>query len=115
MSSKYESNRWKRVDDWDDRPLRLDKFAVEDPENGFSAFNGKADPKPSIEVNDGRITSMDGVLIEDFDLIDAFIAKYHIDLAVAEEAMAIPSSELARMLVDMNVPRTELTLSLIHI
>ena len=52
---------------------------------------------------------MDGVLIEDFDLIDAFIAKYHIDLAVAEEAMAIPSSELARMLVDMNVPRTELT------
>ena len=109
MSSQYESNRWKRVDDWDDRPLRLDKFAVEDPENGFSAFNGKADPKPSIEVNDGRITSMDGVLIEDFDLIDAFIAKYHIDLAVAEEAMAIPSSELARMLVDMNVPRTELT------
>ena len=44
MSSQYESNRWKRVDDWDDRPLRLDKFAVEDPENGFSAFNGKADP-----------------------------------------------------------------------
>ena len=109
MSSQYESNRWKRVDDWDDRPLRLDKFAVEDPENGFSAFNGKADPKPSIEVNAGRLTSMDGVLIEDFDLIDTFIAKYHIDLAVAEEAMAIPSSELARMLVDMNVPRTELT------
>ena len=54
MSSQYESNRWKRVDDWDDRPLRLDKFAVEDPENGFSAFNGKADPKPSIEVRDSK-------------------------------------------------------------
>ena len=44
MSSSYQSNRWRRVDDWDDRPLRLDNFAVEDPENGFSAFNGKADP-----------------------------------------------------------------------
>jgi propanediol dehydratase large subunit len=52
---------------------------------------------------------MDGVLAENFDLIDAFIAKYHLDLDIAEEAMAIPSSELARRLVDMNVPRTELT------
>jgi propanediol dehydratase large subunit len=109
MNNAYEANRWKRVDDWDDRPLRLDKFAVEDPENGFSAFKGKADPKPSIELNAEKITSMDGVLAENFDLIDAFIAKYHLDLDIAEEAMAIPSSELARRLVDMNVPRTELT------
>ena len=109
MNNVYEANRWKRVDDWDDRPLRLDKFAVEDPENGFSAFKGKADPKPSIELNAEKITSMDGVLAENFDLIDAFIAKYHLDLDIAEEAMAIPSSELARRLVDMNVPRTELT------
>jgi propanediol dehydratase large subunit len=109
MNNVYEANRWKRVDDWDDRPLRLDKFAVEDPGNGFSAFKGKADPKPSIKLNAGKITSMDGVLAKNFDLIDAFIAKYHLDLDIAEEAMAIPSSELARRLVDMNVPRTELT------
>ena len=109
MNNAYEANRWKRVDDWDDRPLRLDKFAVEDPVNGFSAFKGKADPKPSIKLNAGKITSMDGVLAKNFDLIDAFIAKYHLDLDIAEEAMAIPSSELARKLVDMNVPRTELT------
>ena len=109
MNNAYEANRWKRVDDWDDRPLRLDKFAVEDPGNGFSAFKGKADPKPSIKLNAGKITSMDGVLAKNFDLIDAFIAKYHLDLDIAEEAMAIPSSELARKLVDMNVPRTELT------
>ena len=68
MSSSYQSNRWRRVDDWDDRPLRLDNFAVEDPENGFSAFNGKADPKPSIGLTAGKITSMDGVAIEDFEL-----------------------------------------------
>ena len=109
MSNSYQSNRWKRVDDWDDRPLRLDNFAVEDPDNGFSAFNGKADPKPSIGLKGGKITSMDGVMIEDFDLIDTFIAKYHMDLDIAKEAMAIPSSKLARMLVDMNVPRKELT------
>ena len=109
MNNAYEANRWKRVDDWDDRPLRLDKFAAEDPVNGFSAFKGKADPKPSIKLNAGKITSMDGVLAKNFDLIDAFIAKYHLDLDIAEEAMAIPSSELARKLVDMNVPRTELT------
>ena len=109
MSNSYQSNRWKRVDDWDDRPLRLDNFAVEDPDNGFSAFNGKADPKPSIGLKGGKITSMDGVMIEDFDLIDTFIAKYHMDIDIAKEAMAIPSSKLARMLVDMNVPRKELT------
>ena len=109
MSSSYQSNRWRRVDDWDDRPLRLDNFAVEDPENGFSAFNGKADPKPSIGLTAGKITSMDGVAIEDFDLIDTFIAKYHLDIDIAKEAMAIHSSELARMLVDMDVSRKELT------
>jgi propanediol dehydratase large subunit len=41
-------------------------------------------------------------------MIDLFIARYHIDPAVATEAMAIPSPEIARMLVDMNVPRSEL-------
>ena len=26
------ANRWRRFSDWDERPLRLDKFAVEDPD-----------------------------------------------------------------------------------
>ena len=42
----------------------------------------------------------------EFDMIDLFIARYHIDPEVAPEAMAIPAAEIARMLVDMNVPRT---------
>lgn len=105
----HNANRWKRFDDWDDRALRLDQFAVEDPENGFSAFSGAADPKPGLGIKNGVVASMDGVDAQDFDLIDAFIATYHIDTAIAEEAMAIPSGQLARMLVDMNVPRTELT------
>ncbi|MDU9002594.1 propanediol/glycerol family dehydratase large subunit [Sedimentitalea todarodis] len=109
MSQSMGANRWKRFDDWDDRALRLDTFAIEDPENGFSAFHGAADPKPDLGIKGKRVTSMDGVAAEDFDLIDAFIATYHIDPDIAEEAMAIPSNQLARMLVDMNVPRTELT------
>jgi propanediol dehydratase large subunit len=52
--------------------------------------------------------SLDGVLEHEFDMIDAFIARHHIDPEIAEEAMAIPSDQLARMLVDMNVPRAEL-------
>jgi propanediol dehydratase large subunit len=41
------ANRWQRFSDWDERPLRLDKFAVEDAEDGFAAFNSPHDPKPS--------------------------------------------------------------------
>lgn len=105
----FEANRWKRFDDWDARPLRHDQFAIEDPANGFAAFNGAADPRPGLKIEAGRVTEMDGVKAADFDMIDAFIATYHIDPAIAPEAMAIPASDLARMLVDMNVPRTALT------
>lgn len=102
------ANRWQRFADWDARPLRLDRFAVEDAESGFAAFASPHDPKPAIVIEDGRVAAMDGVAAADFDMIDAFIARYHIDAEVAPEAMATPSPEIARMLVDMNVPREEL-------
>jgi propanediol dehydratase large subunit len=102
------ANRWKRFSDWDERPLRLDKFAVEDAENGFASFASRHDPKPGLEVGRGGIEVMDGVAVGDFDMIDTFIARYHIDPEIAPEAMNLPSHEVARMLVDMNVPRGEL-------
>jgi propanediol dehydratase large subunit len=102
------SNRWRRYADWDDRPLRLDSFAAEDAQNGFSAFSSPADPKPSLSIENGRVTVLDGVAEADFDMIDYFIARHHIDVSVAAEAMAIPSEEIARRLVDMHVPRTEI-------
>jgi propanediol dehydratase large subunit len=102
------ANRWKRFSDWDERPLRLDKFAVEDAENGFAAFTSPHDPKPAVAFGAGRVASMDGTAARDFDMIDTFIARYHIDPEIAPEAMAMPSLEIARMLVDMSVPRTEL-------
>lgn len=108
MEQTAQPNRWRRYSDWDDRPLRLDRFAQEDPANGFAAFRSPADPRPSVAVEGGRIASMDGVLAHDFDMIDAFIAEYHLDPKVVPEAMAMDSAEVARMLVDMHVPRTEL-------
>ena len=102
------SNRWQRFADWDARPLRLDRFARENPEKGFSAMKSPADPAPGVAVEGGRVTVMDGVAEADFDMIDRFIAAYHLDPEVAVEAMAIPALELARRLVDMSVPRGEL-------
>jgi propanediol dehydratase large subunit len=106
--TRPRANRWKRFSDWDDRPLRLDQFAVEDPDNGFAAFKSPHDPKPGFAIEAGRIASMDGALARDFDMIDVFIARYHLDPEVVPEAMGMPSADIARMLVDMNVPRAEL-------
>ncbi|NMD08942.1 MAG: glycerol dehydratase, partial [Phyllobacteriaceae bacterium] len=101
-------NRWRRFADWDERPLRLDKFAAEDWKNGFAAFSSPADPKAGVSVKGGRVISMDGVLERDFDMIDRFIADYHLDSDIAHESMAMDSGEIARMLVDMHVPRERL-------
>jgi propanediol dehydratase large subunit len=108
MATENSTNRWRRYAQWDERPLRLDKFAKEDPVNGFSAFSSPADPKPGVGIASGKIISLDGVLAHDFDMIDEFIARHHIDPEIAPEAMAMDSGLVARMLVDMNVPRTTL-------
>ncbi len=101
-------NRWRRFEQWDARPLRLDRFAVEDDDAGFKAFASRNDPAPGLSVAGGAVLAMDGVLAADFDMIDAFIAAHHLDLAVTDEAMAMDSAVVARMLVDINVPRGEL-------
>jgi propanediol dehydratase large subunit len=102
------ANRWQRFTDWDARPLRLDRFVREDPENGFAAMRSPHDPAAAVAVEGGRIAMMDGVPAADFDMIDCFIATYHLDPEVAPEAMAIPALDLARRLVDMSVPRPDL-------
>ncbi len=108
QGNQVRANRWRRFVEWDERPLRLDNFAIEDPENGFSAMQGARDPSPGFEIEAGRIVAMDGVAARDFDMIDLFIAQHHLDLAVVPEAMALPSLAVARMLVDVTVPRGDL-------
>ena len=51
---------------------------------------------------------MDGRAAADFDVIDRFLVAHGLDLDVAAEAMALPDHELARRLVDVDVPRAEL-------
>ena len=103
------TERWKRMQEWDRRPLRLDSFAAESPEDGFAVFHSPWDPKPGLVLGpDGAVLEMDGRRAEDFDILDSFLAAHHLDVSVAVEAMALDSTEVARMLVDVNVPRTEL-------
>ncbi|HVI87157.1 MAG TPA: propanediol/glycerol family dehydratase large subunit [Dongiaceae bacterium] len=108
IGEKAGSNRWRRFAEWDERPLRRDRFAVEDPANGFAAFKGAKDPAPGLAIANGQVMAMDGIPVAAFDMIDTFIAQHHLDLSVAPEAMALPSTEIARRLVDINVPRAEL-------
>ena len=100
--------RWRRFDEWDTRPLRHDQFAVEDPEAGFATFHSPWDPAPSARIENGRVVEIDGKPEAEFDILDAFIAAHHLDLDVVDEAMAMDPAEVARMLVDINVPRERL-------
>jgi propanediol dehydratase large subunit len=91
------------------RPISRDALVPEDPALGLVAFSSPFDPEPSLRIEDGRIVELDGRAEADFDILDEFIARHGIDLAVAEEAMALNTVELARMIVDPAVPRAEIT------
>jgi propanediol dehydratase large subunit len=89
------------------KPVNLDGFSVADPDLGLVAMHSPHDPTPSLVVRDGVVVELDGRAADEFDVIDEFIARHGIDLAVAAEAMALDDVELARMAVDVNVPRAE--------
>ena len=97
----------KRFEALDDRPVNKDGFVTEWPEVGLIAMNSPSDPKPSIRIEGGKVCELDGKQRADFDMIDTFIADYGIKLDNAEVVNAMDSLELARKLVDINVPRAE--------
>src|SRR3954452_9689979 len=78
------------------------------PEAGLIVADSPFDPAPSLRIEDGRVAELDGRARADFDLLDRFIADHSIDLETATEAMALPAGEIARMLVDIYVPREQL-------
>ncbi|MGB9975673.1 propanediol/glycerol family dehydratase large subunit [Thermovenabulum sp.] len=90
-----------------ERPVNKDGFVAEWPEVGLIAVDSPNDPKPSIKIENGKIVEMDGKKREDFDMIEQFIADYAIDIEMAEKAMKMDSLDIAKMLVDVNVPREE--------
>jgi len=100
------SKRFENV--FDTREVVKDTFLKEMPEVGLICWDSPNDPKPSIKIENNRVVELDGKCEKDYDLLDRFIAKYAVDLTVAEEAMAVDSAKFARMMVDFNVPRKEI-------
>jgi propanediol dehydratase large subunit len=98
----------KRFQVLQERPIHQEAFVHPWPEVGLIVADGPNDPSPSLRLQGGRIAEMDGVARDEMDLIDRFIADYAIDRDAALEAMATPSETIARMLVDINVPRRRL-------
>src|ERR1700684_1370090 len=86
-----------RIRFMDQQRVNLDGFAVEDPDLGLIALRSPHDPEPGLVISDGRVVEMDGVAEQDFDSLDAYIARHGLDLAVAAEVMALTDVELARL------------------
>ena len=90
------------------RDLHLEQLIAPHPELGLVAANGPNDPEPELVVADGVVSRMDGRAAADFDVIDRFVVAHGLDLDVAPKAMALDDLVLARMLVDLEVTRSEL-------
>jgi propanediol dehydratase large subunit len=102
-----EKKRNKRFEALENRPIHKDGFIGEWVDVGLYAMGSPNDPTPSIRIEGDRIVEMDGVRREDFSTVEQFVADYAIDVKNAPEAMSKSDIELSKMLVDINVPRTE--------
>lgn len=100
--------RQKRFEKLEKRPVHLDGFVKNWDDEGLVALNGKNDPTPSITIENGVVTEMDGKKKADFDLIDKYIAEYGINLDNAEKTLKTDSVKIANMMCDPNVSRAEI-------
>src|SRR4051812_27521847 len=91
-----------------ERELRREILIEPLAELGLVAANGPNDPEPSLVVEDGRVVEIDGRRENEWDALDHFIARHGIDPEIALEANALEDTAIARMLVDVDVPRGEL-------
>jgi propanediol dehydratase large subunit len=90
------------------RELRKELLVSPWPELGLVALDGPNDPDPELVFEDGRVVRIDGRGVDEFDLIDHFLAQHGFDPEAAEAAASLSDRELARRLVDVDVPRSEL-------
>jgi len=88
-----------------ERDINKETFVEPWPEAGLIVADSPYDPQPSLHLAAGRVVEMDGKPRAEFDSLDTFIADHALDLTVAEEAMATPALQIARMLADINVPQ----------
>jgi propanediol dehydratase large subunit len=91
-----------------ERELRREVLIEPLAELGLVAFDGPDDPQPSLVLSGDRVVELDGRREEDWDVLDHFVARNGIDPAAAREAAALDDVEIARRLVDVDVPRGEL-------
>jgi propanediol dehydratase large subunit len=90
------------------RELRKEVLVSEWPELGLVAFDSPNDPDPELVIEDGRVVRLDGRGVDEFDLIDHFIARHGIDVGAAADAAELTDVEIAHRLVEVDVPRREL-------
>lgn len=100
--------RSKRMQVLDNRPVNQDGFINEWPEKGFVAMASPFDPIASIVIANNQVVEMDGKPRDEFDFIDYFIADHYIDKKTAPTSMQLSSLSIAKMLVDIHVPREEI-------
>jgi propanediol dehydratase large subunit len=105
MSARRRSRRFAARET---RELRKELLIAPWPELGLVAMNGPDDPEPELWSEDGRVVAIDGRDERDFDALDHFLARHGIDLEAAAAAEALADDEIARQLVDVDVPRAEL-------
>ncbi|HHW91600.1 MAG TPA: propanediol/glycerol family dehydratase large subunit [Firmicutes bacterium] len=98
----------KRFQILSEKPVNRHTYLKDWPEVGITAHDGVNDPKPSIKIENGLVVEMDGTRREDFDMIERFVADYFIDPEQAEKSMTMDSTAIAKMLVDICVPREEI-------
>jgi propanediol dehydratase large subunit len=108
QSEDFSRMRSRRFAARDERNLHREMLVSPHPALGLIAARGPNDPEPELVVADGAVVRLDGRAAADFDVIDRFLVAHGLDLGVAPEAMALGDAELARMLVDVGVPRAEL-------
>ncbi len=101
------ARRHKRFEVLEQRPVNKDGFVTEWAEVGLMAMGSPNDPKPSIKIENGKVVEMDGRTRDDMDFIELFIADRSINTDLAPQMMAKSAVEIARMIVDINVPRSE--------
>jgi propanediol dehydratase large subunit len=100
--------RSRRFDDRAGSGLRREVLIEPLAELGLVAFDGPNDPEPSLVLDGGRVVELDGRREESWDVLDHFVARNGIDADAAREAAALDDLEIARRLVDVSVPRSDL-------
>ena len=92
----------------EERGLRREVLIEPLAELGLVAMDGPNDPEPSLVITDGEIVEIDGRSRESWDALDHFVASFGLDLEAARDAAKYEDAEIARKLVDVDVPRAEL-------